>query len=86
MTTRGSDVLVSSALGGAPSTFRLDHVIDQSSGQESMFDVVRPQLDDALAGFNTTVFAVSEQLSRVVQDIECRLVPCTRQKHAHCRR
>ncbi|KAA0156609.1 hypothetical protein FNF29_00720 [Cafeteria roenbergensis] len=58
---RGSgDVLVSPSLAGAPATFRLDHVVPPEGGQEAMFRVVQPQLEQALSGFNTTVFAYGQ--------------------------
>ena len=55
---RGNDIMVSSVFSGAPSVFRMDQVVVPEESQEDVFEIIKPQLSEALGGFNTTVFAV----------------------------
>ena len=52
------EIVVENPTTALPSTFRLDHVLDPNADQGEMFSLIQHQLDEALEGFNTTVFAV----------------------------
>lgn len=50
-------ISVSTYSAAQPLEFNFDAVLPNTSSQEDAFELLRPQLNSALAGYNVTVFA-----------------------------